>query len=585
MRSGYGAVTAMSPTPRFTPSVLAIAIGLTALAHAQEPTAPPAPSERPPAAEAAPSDLPPLDGPPPFGPGGPGAPGRPGRGGPGFGMMQDRKVLAEFDKDGNGRLDSTERKAAREFLEKEQKDRPRGFGPGGRGPGGPGGGPGGFPGGPGGGPGRRGNQPPPEPGPKLAPAEVASHRGVPLYDEATYRTLFFDFEGDEWEKELAAFHRTDVEVPAKLTVDGVTYPEVGVHFRGMSSFMMIGEGRKRSLNVSIDEFNSKQQLGGYRTLNLLNSNGDPTYLRAVLFHHIARHYIPSPKANFVRVVLNGENWGTYVNVQQFNKDFVAEWFGTSKGARWKAPGSPRGNSGLEYLGDDAAEYKKRFEIKSKDDAQSWTALIDLCRVLNQTPAEQLEEALAPILDIDGTLKYLALDNVMINTDGYWTRASDYNLYRDPAGKFHIIPHDVNETFQTPEGPGMRENRPKGVELDPLAGSKDADKPLLSKLLAVPSLRTRYLGYVRAITEEWLDWNKLAPLVAQYQALIADDVKASTRNLASVEAFTKGATEDLEEQGFRGPRQSISLKSFVEQRREFLLNHPEVKGALAAVTNH
>jgi hypothetical protein len=73
-----------------------------------------------------------------------------------------------------------------------------------------------------------------------------------------------------------------------------------------------------------------------------------------------------------------------------------------------------------------------------------------------------------------------------------------------------------------------------VELDPLYGADNARKPLLSKLLAVPALRTRYLGYVRDIAEGWIDWNKLAPLVQQYQALIADDVKADTRKLDSYE---------------------------------------------------
>ena len=39
-------------------------------------------------------------------------------------------------------------------------------------------------------------------------------------------------------KKLEDFHGTDVDVPAKLTVDGKTYPDVGVHFRGMSSYGM-----------------------------------------------------------------------------------------------------------------------------------------------------------------------------------------------------------------------------------------------------------------------------------------------------------------------------------------------------------
>src|SRR5947207_5877706 len=83
----------------------------------------------------------------------------------------------------------------------------------------------------------------------------------------------------DWEKELADFYHTDVDVPAKLTVDGKTYPDVGVHFRGASSYMTVPEGGKRSLDISMHFVHAEQRLGGYRSLNLLNSNADPTFLR------------------------------------------------------------------------------------------------------------------------------------------------------------------------------------------------------------------------------------------------------------------------------------------------------------------
>ena len=58
------------------------------------------------------------------------------------------------------------------------------------------------------------------------------------------------------------------------------------------------------------------------------------------------------------------------------------------------------------------------------------------------------------VDVDGVLWFLALDNALINSDGYWTRASDYTLYLDEKGKFHVIPHDMNEAFRPAGGPGM-----------------------------------------------------------------------------------------------------------------------------------
>jgi hypothetical protein len=356
-------------------------------------------------------------------------------------------------------------------------------------------------------------------------------------------------------------------------VDGKVYPGVGVHFRGQSSYSSVPEGRKRSLGVSLNLIDDEQRLGGYRSLNLLNSNADPTFLRTALYHYVARQYIAAPQANWVRVVINGESWGIYVNTQQINSDLTREWFKTTKGARWKVSGSPNGRGGLAYLGDDAAAYKPIYEIKSKDNKESWDALIQLCKTLNRTPPEQLEKALEPLLDVDGALKFLALDKAVINNDGFWVRASDYSLYRDPDGKFHVIPWDANETFREPEAMGRRggQNIPDDATLDIFAGANDPNKALLYRLLAVPALRARYVRYVKDIAQNWMDWKKLAPLVQQWQSLIAADVKADTRKIFSTAAFTKAVTEDGFEPGF-GPTAppNMSLKSFLEQRREYLL---------------
>src|SRR5678810_669592 len=132
-------------------------------------------------------------------------------------------------------------------------------------------------------------------------------------------------------------------------------------------------------------------------------------------------------------------------------------------------------------------------------------------VLDKTPPDRTEAELAPLLDIDGTLKFLALEVALVNTDGYWTRASDYNIYLDGQGRVHVLPHDMNEGFEEEGGgpggagrggpPGGRGGPPlppgiqlppgfqfpatfgaAGAELDPLVGLDDASK--------IPRLRPR-----------------------------------------------------------------------------------------------
>ncbi|ADB18113.1 Spore coat protein CotH [Pirellula staleyi DSM 6068] len=570
-------------------------------------------------------------GPPGFGPGGPGGPG--GFGPPGFGA--DLEIFKKFDRDQDKLLNREERQAARKHLAEQ--------GAGGRGPGRPGGpgGRGGF--GPPGGLGGPGGFGPPggeriagKPGPKVSPEDVPAIIDQPLYSDDVVRTLFLTFEHDDWEEELAIFKNTDVDVPATLQVDGKIYPEIGVSFRGMSSFMMIPAGSKRSLKLSLDLKDPDQKLEGYKTLNLLNSNGDPSMMNAVLFSHLARTKIPAPKVNFVKVVINGESWGIYANAQQFNKEFIAENYQTTEGARWKVSGNPGADAGLRYLGDDIAAYKQRYEIKSKDQEASWKALVNLCRVLEQTPADQLEAKLSPLLDIEEVLWFLAYDLALVNEDGYWIRASDYNLYLDPQGKFHVLPHDMNETFHAstgrgfpmggpmggpfggpggPEGrreraPGELEGPPPGfppgafpppggpgpggagpgggrfgppgggmmrpaVDVSPLVAMNSPRMPLHSKLLAVPKFKAQYLANLREIAEKQLDWKYLGPIVSRYRDLIAEEVKADTRKLSSSEAFVIATADQPAESA---TARTLPLRKFADARRKFLL---EATSAAAA----
>jgi Ca2+-binding EF-hand superfamily protein len=522
----------------------------------------------------------------------PGFPGGPPKGPPGFGpgnflagsivrradTNKDGKVtldelvkatealFKEADKDRKGKLDEKALAGAIGLLFPAPK-----FGPGG---------PGGF---------GMGKREPTRPGPRVKPDEVKTYPKASLYEPTVLRTIFLEFEDKDWEEELADFYHTDVEVPATLIVDGKRYPNVGVRFRGNSSYFRYGAGQRRSLNVSVDFVDKKQRVYGYKTLNLLNSADDPSFMHTVLYSQVVRNYIPAPRANFVKVAINGESWGVYVNAQQFNKELTAEFFKSSKGARWKVPVGP---GGLEYLGENIADYKRRFLIKSKDKDKSWKALINLCKVLNKTPPEKLEAALRPILDIDGSLWFLALDNALINNDGYWVRASDYSIYLDPKGKFHLIPHDMNETFSPamgfgfgppPKGgpwgkggPPKGGPRASGFELDPLIGLNDPGKPLRSRLLAVPALKERYLKYVRIIAEEQLDWKKLGPVVAQYRALIEKEVEADTRKLYSLAAFKAAVADTVEAKAGPGRGVETSLREFADKRRRYLLNYPGIK---------
>lgn len=459
------------------------------------------------------------------------------------GAEPDIELVKRFDRDDNKRLDRGERKQARAYILAHPELRR---------------------------PARKGRPPKVtgSKGPRVTPKDVKSYPATTgLFAPDCLRTLFFEFEQDDWEEDLAAFWHTDVLVSANLTVDGKTYHDVGVSFRGNNSFTGVPAGLKRSLSLKM-HFAHEQDLLGQRSINLLNSNEDPTFLRTVLYLEVARDYIPAVRANFIRVVINGELWGIYVNQETFSREFEQHAL-AGPGTRWKSPNNSTGG-GMRFLGEELDLYKRWYEIKGRNKKSAWRALREATRALCETPAEQLEAALEEHWEVDAVLRYLAIDMALLNYDGYWRDGADFYVYRNANGRFLATPHDANEGFRV---------RPRrdGSQPDPLTACDDPNKALRHKLLAVPGLRRRYLSYVGDIAEKWLDWDHLGQIVAKHQQLIAKDVARETRKLDTTEAFTTGV------HGTRPTERELTLpattiKGFAAQRRAFLLGHPEVQRA-------
>lgn len=472
------------------------------------------------------------------------------------------ELVKKFDQDDNGRLEAAERVAARAKL---AELRGASFG------------------------GSNASAKKSElPARKVSKAQVDAFPGKPLYDLGVIRTVFLDFEEPGWTKELQTFYRTDVNVPATMTVDGKVYKNVGVHYRGSSSYFTLRGSSKTSFAIAMDYVDGKQRLGGYKSINLLNGHADPSFLRTVLFAHIAGHYAPVPKACYVHLVINGESWGLYINEQQLNKDFIKEAFGTRKGARWKIPPNFSGESAFYYQGTEQKDYEGKYQLKSaKSKKKAWARLIEFCKILKETPADKLESTLPGILDIDRTLWFLAIDNILMDGDGYHYRGSDYALYLDTKGRFCPLFRDNNEAFNYGGGPGgfgrpagstgggnnggrsrMRFPRLKAAILDPLVLIKQERAPLVSVVLSVPTWRAQYLANCRELLDSWVDWNKIGPIIDRLRGQIEPLIKVDDKALYGHQGFLQALDQ--------GSDRSPGLKKFFTERREYLLGCEALK---------
>jgi hypothetical protein len=389
-----------------------------------------------------------------------------------------------------------------------------------------------------------------------------------LYEDNTIRTIYLDFPQSNYWTLLGSNYQTRTNILCKMTVDGVVYDSVGVHFKGNTSYNMAQNSQKKSFNISLDFVKPEQRIMGYKTLNLNNSFDDPSFLREVFYTKQISNHIPAAKANYVQLYINGQNWGIYPNVQQINKDFLKEWFKNNDGTNWRAdkpggnsgggPGGPGGGggpswgdgtAGLNDLGNDTLEYQKYYTLKSTQKAQPWNDLIAACQALENTPLTDIETVLPTYFDLDRVLWFLASEIAWTDDDSYAFKGKmDYYVYQDEeTGRFSPLEFDGNSALSS-------------TNWSPFYNETKVNYPLMNRLLAVPSLRQRYLAHLRTIIAEQMDATTAPQLIDTYYARIDSLVENDPKKLYSYSAFTS---------------EKQALKNFITSRRNFLNLNAEV----------
>ena len=80
------------------------------------------------------------------------------------------------------------------------------------------------------------------------------------------------------------------------------------------------------------------------------------------------------------MVINGESWGLYVNVQQFDKIFLAENLSEQQGRPLESPGQPRAAAAASIISATTSRNTSDgYEIKTGDKQAAWEGLIDCAR--------------------------------------------------------------------------------------------------------------------------------------------------------------------------------------------------------------
>ncbi len=311
--------------------------------------------------------------------------------------------------------------------------------------------------------------------------------------------------------------RTPIYVECTVRADGQTWSHVGIRFKGNSSLASSwGAGQaKLPLRLSFDHFDDRypstrrQRFFGFKTLSLSNGWGDPSLVRDKVGTDVFREAgLPAPATAFYRVFLDhgdgAEDLGVYTAIEvPSDKVFLRTHFGSDDGNLYK----PNGEGATLAVFDAASMGKDNHEAAADfSDVRALQAALHADR----TDRVAWRAGLGRWFEVDGFLRWLAVNSVIQDWDSYGQMAHNYYLYGRPArgGQLSWIPWDHSFAFATgrPPGPapgpaaaaavrtdGDGRDRRRGPGRTATLGHDEVDAswPLIRFLLDDPTYRARY----------------------------------------------------------------------------------------------
>jgi spore coat protein CotH len=383
---------------------------------------------------------------------------------------------------------------------------------------------------------------------------------------------------DEYELEFTAGNWQTLKgnpfeyVPGVLKFKTETYNNVGIRFKGNSSYFAPMSGDKKSFKVHFNEYDPNTRFHGLKKLNFHNSFKDPSLMREMVGYDVfAAANCPASRASHIKLYLTvpgtyaREYFGVYISVEQVNKAYFADRFPESDGNLYKA-GQSGGN--LRYLGADKSLYTTPindppYEKKTNEIEDDWTDFIHFLDVLNNTPDPSFKTEIEKVFNVNGFLDYMAANTVLSNLDSITGRQCNWYLYHNMVtGKFEFLPWDLNEVFGNFHCPGQDADTMLTLNIyDPTGGAGPHVLP--DRILGVAEYVTSYEGKLRALIDGGFAPAPMHSGIDGIYNRIKADVYIDTHKPYTNNDFDRNVYEDIPND--TDPKRVLGLKPFVTDR--------------------
>ena len=342
-----------------------------------------------------------------------------------------------------------------------------------------------------------------------------------------------------------------------LTINGQHLNGIGARYKGNASFNLMRGSLKRNMKIKLDWANKDQNYNSVETLNLNAGGLDPSKLRDVFSYWLFREAgVPAPRTTFAEMTLTipgryeKEHLGLYTIVEQVNKSFLKDRFGSKKGLLMK----PEGIASVEYHGDDWRFYAHLYRPDNQPSLAQSMRVMDFANVVNLSNTKQFRDSISSYLDIDGFLRFIAVNALIVNLDTLLAMPQNYYLHLSKdTNKFVFFPWDLDISFAGWPLGGKPADQMKLSLVHP--HSSDAHK-LIDRLLAMESVKLRYDKIISQLVEGIFSKEQLIKKFEKLERTILDSRERDT-----------AAIESRNERGYPAPRgyQPPGIREFIDKR--------------------
>lgn len=287
-------------------------------------------------------------------------------------------------------------------------------------------------------------------------------------------------------------------VLSEMEFDGQRIADVGLRFKGSSSYSVSAGTLRRPMRVDFDRFVEGGRFAGVESFHLSNTSFDPSQVReALAFWLFQKLDVPASRTGHALVYLtvagkyDREYLGLYTLIEPIAPPFLKRHFGNSDGLLLK----PAGMRGFAYLGETWDQYRGICSPRTKERPEACQKVIEFARLIHRADDATFRAKIGSVLAVDEFLRYLAVNSAVINFDSFLSTGHNYYLYVNPAdGRIYFIPWDLNMSFGAYGWVGTDEELVQTSITRPYADHNN----LIERLLAIDEYASAYRAHLRKL---------------------------------------------------------------------------------------